>query len=125
MGSGVKHELEEKVTTFLRKIRVRDTQVRPISAGHLSDHHLTLGQNPVESSKCAGKRLLGINYRLTLGPEDQRGSRGSYIKIMAASSSSFIPIPLGHADNQGEGHLRGAPLQPDTRVASEGFLKTP
>ncbi|GFW49635.1 hypothetical protein TNCV_2844161 [Trichonephila clavipes] len=30
---------------------------------------------------------------------------------MAPSSSSFIPTPLAHADNQGEGHPRGAPLQ--------------
>ncbi|GFU79684.1 uncharacterized protein TNCV_4036911 [Trichonephila clavipes] len=29
---------------------------------------------------------------------------------MAASNSSFIPTPLAHADNQGEGHQRGAPL---------------
>ncbi|GFW92098.1 hypothetical protein TNCV_2153771 [Trichonephila clavipes] len=25
-----------------------------------------------------------------------------------SSSSSFIPVPLAHADNQGEGHQRGA-----------------
>ncbi|GFU65980.1 hypothetical protein TNCV_3458441 [Trichonephila clavipes] len=30
---------------------------------------------------------------------------------MAASSSSVIPTPLAHADNQGEGHPRGASLQ--------------
>ncbi|GFT53943.1 uncharacterized protein TNCV_418481 [Trichonephila clavipes] len=30
---------------------------------------------------------------------------------MAASSSSFIPTPLAQADNLGEGHPRGAPLQ--------------
>ncbi|GFY00289.1 hypothetical protein TNCV_4710911 [Trichonephila clavipes] len=30
---------------------------------------------------------------------------------MTAPSSSFIPTPLAHADNQGEGHPRGAPLQ--------------
>ncbi|GFU96803.1 hypothetical protein TNCV_3512501 [Trichonephila clavipes] len=30
---------------------------------------------------------------------------------MAASNSSFIPAPLAHADNLGEGHPRGAPLQ--------------
>ncbi|GFU63570.1 hypothetical protein TNCV_4256111 [Trichonephila clavipes] len=29
---------------------------------------------------------------------------------MAASSSSFIPTPLAHADSQGEGHPRGTPL---------------
>ncbi|GFX26623.1 hypothetical protein TNCV_4536341 [Trichonephila clavipes] len=29
---------------------------------------------------------------------------------MAASCSSFIPTPLAHADNQGEGHPRGAPF---------------
>ncbi|GFY32443.1 uncharacterized protein TNCV_3559511 [Trichonephila clavipes] len=74
--SGVKRELEEKGIRFLRTINVRDTQVRPICADHLSDYHLALGQNPVESSKLAGKRLLGIKDRLTLGLEDQRGSRG-------------------------------------------------
>ncbi|GFV22468.1 hypothetical protein TNCV_2839241 [Trichonephila clavipes] len=30
---------------------------------------------------------------------------------MAASSSSVILTPLAHADNQGEGHLKDAPLQ--------------
>ncbi|GFX70523.1 uncharacterized protein TNCV_874971 [Trichonephila clavipes] len=30
---------------------------------------------------------------------------------MAASGSSFNPTPLAHADNLGEGHLRGSPLQ--------------
>ncbi|PRD22095.1 UNVERIFIED_CONTAM: hypothetical protein NCL1_50035 [Trichonephila clavipes] len=30
---------------------------------------------------------------------------------MAASSSSCIPTPLAHADDQGEGHPRGASLQ--------------
>ncbi|GFT43486.1 uncharacterized protein TNCV_815311 [Trichonephila clavipes] len=30
---------------------------------------------------------------------------------MAASSSSVIPTPLAHADNQGEGQPRGVPLQ--------------
>ncbi|GFU78035.1 hypothetical protein TNCV_4855131 [Trichonephila clavipes] len=30
---------------------------------------------------------------------------------MAAPSSSVIPTPLAHADNQGEGHPRGVPLQ--------------
>ncbi|GFV39926.1 uncharacterized protein TNCV_1808381 [Trichonephila clavipes] len=35
----------------------------------------------------------------------------SQIKIRAASSSSVIPTPLAHADNQGEGHPRVAPLQ--------------
>ncbi|GFU07238.1 hypothetical protein TNCV_1113721 [Trichonephila clavipes] len=29
---------------------------------------------------------------------------------MEASSSSFIPTPLAHADNQGEGYPRGPPL---------------
>ncbi|GFU68007.1 uncharacterized protein TNCV_2823501 [Trichonephila clavipes] len=29
---------------------------------------------------------------------------------MASSSSSFIPTPLAHADNQGEGHPREAPF---------------
>ncbi|GFW39181.1 uncharacterized protein TNCV_1831711 [Trichonephila clavipes] len=33
------------------KISVRDTQVRPISADHLSDQHLALGLRPVERSK--------------------------------------------------------------------------
>ncbi|PRD29438.1 UNVERIFIED_CONTAM: hypothetical protein NCL1_29421 [Trichonephila clavipes] len=75
-GSGVKRELEEKGISFLRKIRVRDTQVRPISADHLSDHHLARGQNPGESLILARKIILGINDRITLGQEDQRGSRG-------------------------------------------------
>ncbi|GFX53577.1 uncharacterized protein TNCV_2326921 [Trichonephila clavipes] len=30
---------------------------------------------------------------------------------MATSGSSFNPTPLAHADNLGEGHSRGAPLQ--------------
>ncbi|GFX86418.1 endonuclease-reverse transcriptase [Trichonephila clavipes] len=34
---------------------------------------------------------------------------------MAASSSSFIPTPLAHTDNHGEGHSRGAPLQTGPR----------
>ncbi|GFU58887.1 hypothetical protein TNCV_964871 [Trichonephila clavipes] len=35
---------------------------------------------------------------------------------MAASSSSLIPTPLTHADNQGEGHPRGVTLQGAARV---------
>ncbi|GFV83189.1 hypothetical protein TNCV_1899161 [Trichonephila clavipes] len=35
---------------------------------------------------------------------------------MAASGSSFIPTPLAHADNQGEGPPRGAPLQSEQLV---------
>ncbi|GFV25734.1 uncharacterized protein TNCV_2444381 [Trichonephila clavipes] len=50
-GSGVERELEEKGISFLRKIRVRDTQVRAIRADHLSDQHLALGLRPVERSK--------------------------------------------------------------------------
>ncbi|GFY11491.1 uncharacterized protein TNCV_3183291 [Trichonephila clavipes] len=34
---------------------------------------------------------------------------------MTAFSSSFILTPLAHADNQGEGHPRGAPLQPSSK----------
>ncbi|GFV70926.1 retrovirus-related Pol polyprotein from transposon 297 [Trichonephila clavipes] len=49
--SGVKRELLEKGISFLRKIRVIDTQVRPIIMDHLSDHHLALGLNPVERLK--------------------------------------------------------------------------
>ncbi|GFX60246.1 hypothetical protein TNCV_4534061 [Trichonephila clavipes] len=37
---------------------------------------MALGQNPVESSKFAGKRLFAIKDHLTLGLEDQTGSRG-------------------------------------------------
>ncbi|GFT98786.1 uncharacterized protein TNCV_3792271 [Trichonephila clavipes] len=41
----------------------------------------------------------------------QLGIRNGGWWIRAASSSSFIPTPLAHADNQGEGHPRGgAPL---------------
>ncbi|GFX88173.1 hypothetical protein TNCV_159871 [Trichonephila clavipes] len=42
-------------------------------------------------------------------PSSEIGGRGR--EIMAASSSSFIPTPLAQADNQGEGHPRGALLQ--------------
>ncbi|GFW67121.1 hypothetical protein TNCV_4031361 [Trichonephila clavipes] len=43
--------------------------------------------------------------------EAEKEERESQIKIMAASSSSVIPTLLAHADNQGEEHPRGAPLQ--------------
>ncbi|GFU15698.1 retrovirus-related Pol polyprotein from transposon 297 [Trichonephila clavipes] len=75
-GSGVKRELEGKGISFLKKIRVRGTQVRPISTDHLSDHPLALGQNPIESLKWVGKRHLRISDRLTLGLEDQRRRLG-------------------------------------------------
>ncbi|GFV77776.1 uncharacterized protein TNCV_1575241 [Trichonephila clavipes] len=65
--SGVKRELEEKGISFLRKIRVRGTQERPISADHLSDHHLALGRNQIERLKGVGKRLLRKRDRLILG----------------------------------------------------------
>ncbi|GFT82658.1 hypothetical protein TNCV_1634321 [Trichonephila clavipes] len=40
---------------------------------------------------------------------------------MAASSSSFIPTPLAHADNQGEGHPRGGgALTTITKKAGQG-----
>ncbi|GFW06679.1 hypothetical protein TNCV_3287801 [Trichonephila clavipes] len=38
-------------------------------------------------------------------------SIGNLQLIVAASGSSFIPTPLAHTDNQGEGHPRGPPLQ--------------
>ncbi|GFW72914.1 hypothetical protein TNCV_830382 [Trichonephila clavipes] len=45
-------------------------------------------------------------------------------KIMAAPSSSFIPTPLAHADNQGEGHPRGASLHSNSfRTAMITFVQ--
>ncbi|GFU32966.1 hypothetical protein TNCV_4155531 [Trichonephila clavipes] len=41
---------------------------------------------------------------------------------MATSSSSVITTPLAHADNQGEGHPRGTPLQYLTASLMSVFL---
>ncbi|GFX65805.1 uncharacterized protein TNCV_2043381 [Trichonephila clavipes] len=71
-GSDVKRELEEKGTSFF-KIRVRDTQIRPINADHLSDLHLVLGLRPVEGLKETKIKKQGINDDMNLSQEGQKG----------------------------------------------------
>ncbi|GFU84554.1 uncharacterized protein TNCV_3238631 [Trichonephila clavipes] len=59
----------------LRKIRVRGTQVRPISADHLSDHHLALGQNQIKKVKIG--RMETLAYKRSF----KSGSGGPERKI--------------------------------------------
>ncbi|GFS70222.1 uncharacterized protein TNCV_1067231 [Trichonephila clavipes] len=97
-GSGEMLELEEKGTGFFkRRIRVRGTQVRPVIADHLSDHHLTLGQNQIERLKKVKRKLSHTRDHSSLGLEDQRKSIKNVqdIKLIkrTLTLSSSIDLP--------------------------------
>ncbi|GFU52693.1 hypothetical protein TNCV_3893441 [Trichonephila clavipes] len=68
--SGVRHELEEKRISFFKKD---------------------------QSERHSGKRLWGINDRLNLVPEDQRGRRGRdsniWVKKTVLSSNNGLQCP--------------------------------
>ncbi|PRD29114.1 UNVERIFIED_CONTAM: hypothetical protein NCL1_30375 [Trichonephila clavipes] len=62
-GSDVKRELEEKGISFLRKIRERDTKIRPINANHLSDQHIVLGLRQRRREETVAPKTSGYNLR--------------------------------------------------------------
>ncbi|GFV95843.1 hypothetical protein TNCV_1728931 [Trichonephila clavipes] len=54
-------------------IRVRDTQVKPISVDLLLDQRLALGLRQVERLKGVRRKIWGINDHVNLGWEDLKG----------------------------------------------------
>ncbi|GFX80382.1 uncharacterized protein TNCV_3931351 [Trichonephila clavipes] len=103
-GSDVKHELEEKGINFFRMIRVRDTQIGPISVDDLSDQHLVLGLRQVKGLKETKIKEYVINDHVNLGRGDQKErfgkvqyieKRGRTEETVAASTSRYNLRPRG------------------------------
>ncbi|GFT37183.1 hypothetical protein TNCV_1126491 [Trichonephila clavipes] len=64
-------------------------------------------------------RPYDIKIYLSMG----KNFNGDENWIVAASSSSFIPTPLAHADNQGEG--RGRPYKDTVDRVRDSFCRNP